>query len=394
MFRINRSINRIMKLKQVSYSQLGYTEVHHLQEWIANQPDALGEELLVIQKEFAGFEDTRERLDLLAIDKKGGLVVIENKLDDSGKDVVWQSLKYASYCSTLTNSQIAEIFQQYLDKQAPNQDARALICEFLDEMNFDGLVLNTGNDQRIIMVAAQFRKEVTSTALWLLSHRIQLKCFKATPFQDGQDEYLTIEQVIPFPNAEEHMIRMSEKEDQEQEQVRVQAASSQKNIDFWHQALEALHDAGVTLYDNVSPRRDHWLNVGSGLGGVQYSMVINKDEARVNFQLDRTSKEENKLLFDELQQRRAQLDTAFGAPLSWRRMDSKKVSIIEFGAPFETHQRENWPAVIDWLVSKIRTLEQVFDPEIPRLRAALQQQKSAPAGSPELDAETQQSDQP
>lgn len=50
-------------------------------------------------------------------------------------------------------------------------------------MNFDGLVLNTGNDQRIIMVAAQFRKEVTSTALWLLSHRIQLKCFKATPFK-------------------------------------------------------------------------------------------------------------------------------------------------------------------------------------------------------------------
>lgn len=120
-----------MKLKQVRYSQLGYTEDHHLQEWIANQPDALGEELLVIQKEFAGFEDTRERLDLLAIDKKGGLVVIENKLDDSGKDVVWQSLKYASYCSTLTNSQIAEIFQQYLDKQAPNQDARALSASFL-----------------------------------------------------------------------------------------------------------------------------------------------------------------------------------------------------------------------------------------------------------------------
>jgi hypothetical protein len=30
----------------------------------------LGEELLIIQKEFDGFEDTNERLDLLALDKK------------------------------------------------------------------------------------------------------------------------------------------------------------------------------------------------------------------------------------------------------------------------------------------------------------------------------------
>lgn len=43
------------------------------------------EELLIIQKEFDGFEDTRERLDLLALDKEGRLVLIENKLDDTGR---------------------------------------------------------------------------------------------------------------------------------------------------------------------------------------------------------------------------------------------------------------------------------------------------------------------
>jgi len=43
---------------------------------------------LVIQKEFDGFNETNERLDLLALDKQGNIVVIENKLDDSGKDVI------------------------------------------------------------------------------------------------------------------------------------------------------------------------------------------------------------------------------------------------------------------------------------------------------------------
>jgi len=67
MFRIDRATNRISKLRQVSFGELGFTERAHLQEWLANQPDALGEELLIIQKEFDGFDDTRERLDLLAI---------------------------------------------------------------------------------------------------------------------------------------------------------------------------------------------------------------------------------------------------------------------------------------------------------------------------------------
>lgn len=52
-------------------------ERHNLQEWIAKEPSSLGEERLIIQKEFDGFADTRERLDLLAIDKNGNLVIIE-----------------------------------------------------------------------------------------------------------------------------------------------------------------------------------------------------------------------------------------------------------------------------------------------------------------------------
>lgn len=43
----------------------------------SKEPSSLGEELLIIQKEFDGFADTRERLDLLAIDKNGNLVIIE-----------------------------------------------------------------------------------------------------------------------------------------------------------------------------------------------------------------------------------------------------------------------------------------------------------------------------
>ncbi|MCC8363841.1 DUF4268 domain-containing protein [Lysobacter sp. A6] len=368
MFRIDNSLNRISKIPRAKFAELGFTERNHLQEWIANQPDALGEELLIIQKEFDGFDDTRERLDLLAIDKSGALVVIENKLDDSGRDVVWQCLKYASYCSTLSKTQVAEIYQRYLDKANSGHDARKAICDFLGQESFEDVVLNSGNDQRLIMVAANFRKEVTSTVLWLLKHKVYVKCFRATPYQDGNSLLLNIEQVIPLPEAEELMIGISEKESEELSTERVQAARYVLRTEFWHRTLEALDKAGVDLYSNVGPSRDHWLNAGSGLSGVPYTMIFNKDEARVELTIARATKAANKAVFDALFTQRDKIENAFGARLEWRRNDEKKSSALAYGKDFDGHNKSSWPEMTDWLVVHMAKLERAISPFIPSLR--------------------------
>lgn len=72
MFLINKQLNRIEKIQPTTFKKLGFKEREHLQEWICNNPSCLNEELLIIQKEFNGFYDTSERLDLLA----GGKQVI------------------------------------------------------------------------------------------------------------------------------------------------------------------------------------------------------------------------------------------------------------------------------------------------------------------------------
>lgn len=174
MFVIESNTNSIKSLNRKSFSELGFKERTHLQEWIAGNPESLGEKLLIIQKEFSDFSETNERLDLLALDKDGNLVVIENKLDDSGKDVTWQALKYASYCSTLTKEEIRTIFQKYLDAQSSGKNATEVLSEFFDEADYEEIVLNQRMAQRIILVAANFRKEVTSTVLWLMNFKIKL----------------------------------------------------------------------------------------------------------------------------------------------------------------------------------------------------------------------------
>ena len=200
MYLINKEQNRVTKLKQKTFSELKFRERDHLQEWIANNPSTLGEELLIIQKEFSGFSETNERLDLLALDKLGNVVVIENKLDDSGKDVTWQAIKYASYCASLTKQNILKVYQDFLGTTAVAQDK---LSDFFDGRDLSEIVLNQGlNSQRLILVAANFRKEVTSSVLWLLNFKIRLQCFKVTPFAYEDQLFLNIKQILPTKETE------------------------------------------------------------------------------------------------------------------------------------------------------------------------------------------------
>ena len=232
MYQINRDQNDIVQIKERRFGELGFRERDHLQEWIAKNPEVLGEELLIIQKEFDGFSETNERLDLLAIDKEGNLVVIENKLDDTGRDVVWQALKYASYCSTLSTSQIIKIYQQHLDSSGRDEDVRAGIVEFLDIEDEESLVLNR-EDQRLIFVANHYRKEVTSTVLWLLDHDLKIKCFKATPYSLLEDLLLKVDQIIPVPEANDFMIEMKEKAKEDKTKSKKAAQTAAELLEFW-----------------------------------------------------------------------------------------------------------------------------------------------------------------
>ena len=255
------------------FAELGFKERQNLQEWVAHRPDALGEELLIIQKEFDGFAGTKERLDLLGLDKTGNLVVIENKLDDSGKDVVWQALKYASYCANLTKLQIVEIFRQHLKEDGNAED---LICEFLEADDINEVKINIGNSQRMMFVAANFPREVTNTALWLLGQGISVQCFRATPYVFGEELLLSIDQIIPTPEAEEFMIGMKAKEDEEKSDEAARKDRQDIRLDFWEKTLESFRNSECNLYNNINARTDHWVSAGSGVSACPFNLIFLK----------------------------------------------------------------------------------------------------------------------
>ena len=377
MFKVNLSENRLVRLKRRRFHDLKLQERPHLQEWLAQTPEALGEDLLVIQKEFDGFADTRERLDLLALDKECRLVVIENKLDDSGRDVVWQALKYAAYCSSLKKADLVQIYQEYLDQWFDDQNAVTNLCEFLDVEDLDATVLNAGNEQRLILVAANFRKEVTATVLWLLGHGIRVQCFRVLAYSLGEELLIDLQQIIPTPEAADYMIGMAAKESEEKSVQGTQKRRHELRRAFWTKTLEALRTHGVTRFANISPSKQNWLASASGVSGCGYNLIFSNNHARVELYLSRSEARENKWLFDKLAGNRQEIEERFGSELQWQRLDGKKASRICQSRPFDGYDEENWPEMIEWLCQQIVKLEQAFTEPL----ASLNQQLNSGGGA-------------
>jgi len=370
MFQVDRAQNRLKQLDRITFSEVGLREREHLQEWLASTPDALGEaigeELLIIQKEFDGFDGTRERLDLLALDRSGQLVVIENKLDDTGRDVVWQALKYAAYCSSLKKAEVITIFQQYLDR-GEGGGAASIICDFLQEDALDEVVLNEGNDQRIVFIAANFRREVTSTVLWLREHQIDARCVKVIPYRFGENLFIDLQQVIPTPEAADYMIRMAEKDTEQKSAKGAQRWSHEMRYAFWEQVLEAFREARFERWQNISPSRDNWITSSIGVSGCNLVLIFLRQEIRVELQLNRSDASENKWLFDRLANEADDLAAKVGDQLDWRRLDDKKVSIIQCRLPVQGYTKDNWPEMVDWLRQRYTEMEAAFSDRVNSL---------------------------
>lgn len=368
MFRIDRDSNSIQPLKSRSFTELGFKERQHLQEWIAKYPSCLGEDLLVIQKEFSGFSDTQERLDLLALDKKGRLVIVENKLDDTGKDVTWQALKYASYCAGLKTENICSIYQEHLSKTGQPGTAGELIADFLEVADLAEITLNRGVTQRIILIAANFRKEVTSTVLWLMNFKLQVQCFKVTPWSMAEDLFLNVEQIIPVKDTQDFVIGLADKAQDEVQTTSAEAARNTIRREFWGEVIRVMQTKS-RLYDNISAGVANWIGAGSCMRGAGFNFAASGKYGRAEIYIDRGEQAENKYVFDQLYEQRATLEEAFGGQLVWERLDHRRACRIKSEADADMFEREDWPRMIEFMTDSMVRIERTFREPLQKLNS-------------------------
>ena len=203
---------------EVDFARLGLQERSDIQEWVAANPSILDDNLLIIGKEFSGFDRTNDRLDLLAVDIDGKLVVIELKRDDTGADAHWQAIKYASYLHHTTANQIVEMMSE--QRRISLEDAEVQLQQHLGADDLNAL----NNDQRIILASHRFAPEVTSASLWLNEKSPGgnlITCIQLIPYHDPTTSslYVQASRIIPVPGIEDFVIRVGNDSRQRSNQV-------------------------------------------------------------------------------------------------------------------------------------------------------------------------------
>lgn len=198
-------------IDKAKFSEMGVWERTHMEEWIAKHPEILGEELLTITTEYADFDKTSKRLDILAIDREGKLVIIELKRDTAEKFVDLQAIHYAAFFSTHTFEDVVDIRAEFTNKSQEEADIE--IREFITNDEFQDL-----DDQpRIILVANEFKEETLAAVLWLRDVGVDITCVKFEAYEVDEKIVVTPNIIVPLPEAKQFMIYREKKSKQSSE---------------------------------------------------------------------------------------------------------------------------------------------------------------------------------
>lgn len=218
------SQTEITALKETTFSSSNLYERRDLQRLLRENIEVIAPDTLIISEEFGGWEDSRRRIDLLALDKDANLVVIELKRTEDGGHMDLQSIRYASMVSTMTFERAAEVFGQYLSISGrPEQDPRAVMLDFLGWDKPDEDLF--GQDVRIVLASAEFSKELTSTVLWLIDHTIDIRCVRLKPYAFDGRILVDVQQIIPLPEVQEYQVQIRDK-------VRKEREARSSGVDF------------------------------------------------------------------------------------------------------------------------------------------------------------------
>lgn len=158
------------------------TSEKQLEDMIIQCPGILSDEWMLIgrqeQTSFGGI------IDLLAISPDGSLILIELKRDKTPRDIVAQSLDYASWVEKLTAEKIAQIYERFSDGGHIDEDFKARFGAELDEESLN-------QSHQIIIVAAELDDATERIINYLNARDIAINAIFFQVFQQGSEQLLS-----------------------------------------------------------------------------------------------------------------------------------------------------------------------------------------------------------
>ena len=308
----------IGKLARVPLREVWKHEAYDFSQWLQNNIDVLNEALdlrlvNVDREQPAGSFS----IDLVAEDEGGGTVVIENQLSKSDHDHLGKLVTYAT-----------------------GLDAKAAIW-----------------------IVSDPRPEHVAAVTWLNeAGSVSFYMVKVEGVRIDKSPAAPLFTLIVGPSEEAEEVGHTKKEIAERYGIRKR---------WWTMLLERAA-AKTKLHSHISPGQYGWIGTSSGYRGVNYNYVVLEQQWRVELFIDRGKEadKENKRIFDQLVASRKAIETAFGAPLNWERLENRRACRISYTSDLGGWRspEDNWPKIQDSCINSMMRLEAALRPYIAKLK--------------------------
>jgi Endonuclease NucS len=170
----------------LSVSRKRLANEDQLQAWIAANPRLIGLDVLVLGREIS--TEFGGRIDILALDREGNIVVVECKRDRTPRDIIAQILDYASWVSKLSTREVHEIAQAKLNNR--------LEVAFQERFGV-GLPENLNESHSLIIVASEFDASSRRIVSYLAEeHDLAINTAFFNTFEHEGETFLTTDWLL------------------------------------------------------------------------------------------------------------------------------------------------------------------------------------------------------
>ncbi len=308
------------RLQRVALREVWKHEAQDFTQWLQNNIEVLNESL---DLNLTGAERERSagdfNVDLVAEDEDGGTVVIENQLEKSNHDHLGKLITYLTAIGAKT----------------------------------------------AVWIVSDPRPEHVAAITWLNgSSSADFYMVKVEAVRIGDSAAAPLFTRIVGPSVETKEVGETKKEIAARYFIRKR---------WWTTLIE--RSAAVNkAHAHLTPSEHGWIAASSGVRGLRFNYVVMEDECRVELYIDRgkDSDEENKQIFDQLYANREAIEQAFGAPLSWERLEGRRACRIQYTRQeggYRSPEAE-WPQIQDKTIRDMDRFMKAVQPYLKQLNVS------------------------
>lgn len=152
-------------------AELGILEPVHLEQWIVNHPEVLGDQVKIVTTQYDKWSSNsgdlaRERLDVLGLDSSGQLIVVELKRGTDSR-IHLQAITYAALVAGFSKDTLADAHAEFLNRAGAEPISPAEALELLEnhvDGTWDNDILTV---PKVILLAEDFTAQTYTTVSWL-----------------------------------------------------------------------------------------------------------------------------------------------------------------------------------------------------------------------------------